>query len=147
MRSKISGLVLAASLMVSAMIPVTADAGIIESEPNNSRKAAEELALADKVLGVMNDADDVDYYKIKVEKAGKYKIYFSHETGEDTGDGWNVEVMNAKGKTFKNGLENSIEISKSFHVNLKKNQTIYIKVTTDEDKVLSQPYMVKVVKE
>lgn len=100
-----------------------------ESEWNNAKSTADKISLNKKYYGILHAKDDMDYYKVSVDAAGKLKVKFAPDVNVDSskvGDGWNVNVY--RGTNTKALISWSyLEKSASKTINVTKG-TYYIKV-------------------
>lgn len=94
-----------------------------EAEDNNSFNSANKLKGT--MFGNILNNEDVDYFTFKASKTGKYKINLN--TGDNVDGEYKVEVfVKNKGKTV---LEERTKGSKSFTVNAKKGQKIWVRIS------------------
>ena len=104
-----------------------------ESEWNDTKNTADKISLNKKYNGIFHGYEDVDYYKVTVNAAGKLKVKFAPDQNVDTdkvGYGWNVNVY--KGTNTKALISWSyLEKSASKTINVTKG-TYYIKVEPAE---------------
>ena len=153
MKKQITSLLLTATLAVTAVCPVfaadaqvkTASEAHYEEEDNNTRKNATYVFPTLDYFGALETEEDVDYYKFAAPKKGTYRIYFADYSPNEIGEGWNIYVLNSKGKRIDKKFKKGVQISSSINVELKKKEKIYIKVVSDAEEVLGADYMIRVV--
>lgn len=115
-----------------------------ENEKNGTRSTAKKMTLGKVYYGniantVALPADitwDRDYFKVTAPRTGKMKIYFGNKSAEyDAKDGWNLQIRTSSKvlKTVK-GVTKKYSSTKSVAtVNVKKGQTIYVRVSCPEN--------------
>ena len=62
-----------------------------EYEDNDSYETANYIALGDSVTGIIEDRDDVDYYKVSTSMNGKIELSFCHTYADESGS-WVVST-------------------------------------------------------
>ncbi|MCR5097620.1 MAG: hypothetical protein K6B14_01590 [Lachnospiraceae bacterium] len=153
MKKQITTILLTAALVISSVCPVfaastqikTTEDAHYEEEDNGSRKTATTIFPTLDYFGVLETEKDADYYRFVAPKKGTYRIYFADYSSQEIGEGWDIYVLNSKGKKMKNKLSKGVQISSSIGVSLKKKQEIYIKVCSDAGEVAGADYIIKVV--
>lgn len=64
-----------------------------ESEPNNEIKNANEIDVNVKYSGALKNEDDVDYYKLRLDKKGKIIIKLTHPKIDEGGEFWITSLL------------------------------------------------------
>ncbi|MDD5999147.1 MAG: hypothetical protein PUC55_05570, partial [Lachnospiraceae bacterium] len=70
-----------------------------EIEPNDEIQNANEIDVNVKYSGNLKDENDVDYYRLRIEKKGKLVIKLTHAKLDDDGDIWVVSLMDQQEDT------------------------------------------------
>jgi hypothetical protein len=98
-----------------------------EDEFNNSKKTAKTVSLNKKYNGILNQDEDVDWYKLTTTKNGNFKLKFSVDstlTPDDIDYGWKITVYKGNTEVYSDVYTTS---STSSLIAFKKG-TYYIKV-------------------
>ncbi len=66
----------------------------IETEPNDEIRTANEIDVNVKYTGMLYESDDIDYYKLRLDKKGKLIIKMTHPKMDVDGDFWVVSFLN-----------------------------------------------------
>ena len=64
-----------------------------ESEPNNDIKSANEIDVNIKYSGTLSEENDVDYYKLSLNKKGKIVVKLTHPKLDESRDFWLVSLL------------------------------------------------------
>ncbi|MCB1146596.1 MAG: hypothetical protein KDK38_07305 [Leptospiraceae bacterium] len=70
---------------------------LTEREPNNSVKTSNEIWASATMLGFINPNTDIDYYRLKLEKSGKFQIEIDGLEGCSLG----LKIADKKGAVFE----------------------------------------------
>ena len=71
-----------------------------ESEINNSLATADTILPNKAYCGNILSTSDVDFYKVTLEKGGKFSFDFSHEVISSTDEYWRIRIYEEDGVTF-----------------------------------------------
>lgn len=103
--------------------------GSWETETNNKKSKADTLKNNKKIYGACTRSNDTDWYKYKVTKTGKLKVYAGKSSIDDTG-WYSVEVYVNGKRVLASTIQNKT-MEKLDSIQVKKGQTVYIKVTSN----------------
>lgn len=104
-----------------------------EQENNDTMATSRGSAIGTKYSGTLSNKNDVDYYKVKIQKSGYYQVILGNDTftsNDVAGDyyGWDVAFQNKQAQELCK-LENIKKKDSTVPVYIKKG-TYYVKVYT-----------------
>lgn len=100
-----------------------------EDNDNNTIATADALVVGGSITGAFDSEDDVDYFAVTTEKECLLTVAIEHNTNESTLGYFNVEVVDAEGKTLTSFISKGKDAkvtSTVFGVGI---GTYYVKVT------------------
>ena len=118
-----------------------------EYEDNDSYETANYIALGDSVTGIIEDRDDVDYYKVSTSMNGKIELSFCHTYADESGS-WVVSTYIYQDGQYTELSSQYIHLNDNEKVEIPyigavQNGIYYIKVVRDYSGVIEKNYSIQ----
>lgn len=102
-----------------------------ESESNDSLKTADEINVNKTYSGRLQNEEDVDYYKLRLDSKGKLSIKFTHPKFDEDRTFWTISLL-SQNEDLQYELDSNGQAAETTSPNMRLNSgTYYIKVTGD----------------
>ena len=119
----------------------------VVAEPNSGAYNAKEVAFGCEYLGVIDNSDDGDYFKITAPQSGYVLIDLKrYEINTTEVPEWNFDVYDSSMNSLyqiKSRLDIDAHNTENVYYVLSKNQTIYVRITRNNSKAVGQLYSFK----
>ncbi len=139
-------LILAVLMVAGCLVTAGAAEARVETETNNTVAAANELEVGESITGLLENADDKDYFAFETVKAGNATVKFTHNKLSADATYFTVTITDANEKavaTFTSA-GNSAEDSASFSVGEKETYYVAVEAGTVSDSTLGYAVAVSV---
>lgn len=139
-------LILAVLMVAGCLATASAAEARVETEANNDLEAADELAVGESITGLLDVADDVDYFVFETVKAGNATVKITHSKLSATATYFAVSILDADAKEVAafTSAGNSAEDSASFSVGEKETYYVLVKAGDVSDSTLGYAVAVSV---
>jgi hypothetical protein len=102
-----------------------------ETEDNDAAAAADALRLARTVTGTLNDASDVDYYRLRVKCPATLAVMLEHAKAASADESWEVTLLNARSRPLAS-VTSARNVKRVVVTATVKAGTYYVKVARPE---------------
>ena len=139
-------LILAVLMVAGCLVTAGAAEARVETEANNNIATADELAVGESITGLLEKADDEDYFVFETVKAGNATVKITHSKLSATATYFAVSILDADAKEVAafTSAGNSAEDSASFIVGEKETYYVLVKAGDVSDSTLNYAVAVSV---
>lgn len=139
-------LILAVLMVAGCLVTAGAAEARVETEANNTVATANELEVGESITGLLENADDEDWFAFETVKAGNATVKFTHNKLSADATYFTVAIFDADAKevaTFTSA-GNSAEDSASFSVGEKETYYVVVEAGNVSDSTLGYAVSVSV---
>lgn len=139
-------LILAVLMVAGCLVTAGAAEARVETETNNKIAEANELDVGESITGLLESADDEDWFAFETVKAGNATVKFTHKKLSADATYFTVAIYDADEKEVAafTSAGNSAEDSASFSVGEKETYYVSVKAGTVSDTTLDYTVAVSV---